>query len=383
MNFIVSFKKILQGLQKVQSIIERKETKPILSNILIKTKNSDNIEINATNLEVSIKELCEAKVLKEGSVVLDAKKIYEIIKEMPNEEICFRQKENFWVEVSVKNIFFNIVGLDPEGFPETSFLEKEKFQEINKKNLKELVERTIYAASSDETKINLNGVFFQRTTQGSNVVLRAVATDGHRLSIMDKNIEELNKEGDFKIEQFDEGVLFPKKGLLELKKMIDEENKEENIYFLYSQNSGFFRRGNTALVIRAINEEFPNYSQAIPREIKIESVINRLELLKALRRISVIAEEVSKAIRLEFSEKSLGIYTQNPIMGEGKETISIEYKGEPIKLGFNAGYLIDALNAIISERVTLKIKDSDSGVVITPFNNKKYTCIIMPMDIND
>ena len=219
MEFLISFKEIVKGLQKVQSIIERKEIKPILSNILIKARK-DGIEINATNLEVSIKELCQAQIIKEGSIVIDAKKIYEIVKEMPQQEIRFKRKENYWVEISTGEILFNIVGLEPTGFPETSFFDNEEFQEINSYILRELIEKTIFASSNDETKPNLNGVFLEKVEQKEDVFLRAVATDGHRLSLIDKEIKEANKQELLKIEQLQKGIIFPKKGVLEIKKNI-------------------------------------------------------------------------------------------------------------------------------------------------------------------
>ncbi len=382
MEFIVTTKEIIKSLQKVQSIIERKEIKPILSNILIKA-TKDIIEIKATNLEVSIKELCKARVITQGTIVIDAKKIYEIIKEMPDKEIRFKRKENFWVEVSTGDILFNIVGLEATGFPEVSFLNDEDFQEIDSALLKELIDKTIFASSNDETKTSLNGVFFQKIEQKEKVFLRSVATDGHRLSMMDKELKDLNKQEFEKIEQLEKGIIFPKKGVLELKKLIEEETGKEKVSILCKQNSGFFKKGTTALAIRTVDEEFPNYTRAIPKVIYREAVIKRIEFLRALRRISVIAEEKSKAVSFNITENHLEIYTSNPVMGEGKETIPISYEGETIKFGFNAGYLIDILNAITTDKVTVKIKDKDSAIIIVPFESEEYTCILMPMDIKD
>jgi DNA polymerase III subunit beta len=193
MKFKISHKKLLKALQKVQSIIERREIKPILSNILIKTGN-ERIEINATNLEVSIKEFLEAEISEKGSMVLDAKKVFEIIKEMPDKEIYFKRKENDWVEITTDNIFFNVVGVDAKEFPEINFLEEEKFQEVNKKDIKEMIEKTIFAASNDETRVNLNGVFFEKIIKAGKDAIRMVATDGHRLSMIDKEIEGVSKQ---------------------------------------------------------------------------------------------------------------------------------------------------------------------------------------------
>ncbi len=382
MKFKISHKKLLKALQKIQGIIERREIKPILSNVLIRAEKN-GVEINATNLEVSIKEFLEAEVFEKGSMVIDAKKTFEIIKEMPDKEIYFKRKENDWIEITADDIFFNVVGLDAKEFPEMSFFEEEKFQEINKKNIKEMIEKTIFAASNDETRANLNGVFFEKTNRSGKDMLRMVATDGHRLSMIDREIEEVNKQEILAMESLEKGVLFPKKGLLELKKMLEESVDAQNLFFLLKQNNGIFKKENTMLAIRVIDEEFPNYKQAIPETTENKATINRLRFLNSLKRISVIAEERSKAINLFFGKDTLEIFTKNPIFGEGRETIPIFYDGENIKLGFNAGYLVDSINAIDGEDVIIKIKDKDSPVIISSPNSDEYTCVIMPMEIKE
>jgi DNA polymerase-3 subunit beta len=382
MEFKISYKKLLKALQKVQGIIERREIKPILSNILIKA-GENQIEISATNLEVSIKEFLEAEIFEKGSMVLDAKKVFEIIKEMPDKEIYFKKKENNWIEITTDNIFFNIVGVDAKEFPEVSFLEEEEFQEVNKRNIKEMIEKTIFAASNDETRVNLNGVFFEKIIKAGKDVIRMVATDGHRLSMIDKEIEGDSKKGILAIEPLQKGLLFPKKGLLELKKRLDDGLDNQNLFLLLKQNNGIFKKENMMLSIRVIDEEFPNYKQAIPEEIKNKAIIDRIRFLNSLKRISVIAEERSKAINLFFGKNTLEVFTINPVFGEGRETISIGYEGENIRLGFNAGYLVDSINAIDGEEIVIKIKDKDSPVTITPLNDDEYTCVIMPMEIKE
>jgi DNA polymerase-3 subunit beta len=322
MEFKISHKKLLKALQKVQGIIERREIKPILSNILIKTEN-ERIEINATNLEVSIKEFLEAEILKKGSIVLDAKKTFEIIKEMPDSEICLKRKENDWIEITADDIFFNIVGIDAKEFPELSFLEEDNFQEINKKDIKEMIEKTIFAASNEETRANLNGVFFEKIKKEGKDIIRMVATDGHRLSMIDKEIEGVGKKGFLEMEALEKGILFPKKGLLELKKMLDEVSDNQNLFLLLKQNNGIFKKENMMLSIRVIDEEFPNYKQAIPEQSKNKAIINRIRFLNSLKRISVIAEERSKAINLFFRKDTLEVFSINPVFGEGREIIPI------------------------------------------------------------
>jgi len=381
MKFKIPYKKILKALQKTQGIIERREVKPILSSVLFRT-NEDNsgIEIIGTNLEISIKESLEAEIIKSGGVVLDARKIFEIIKEMPDKEICFEKKENNWVEVTTDSIFFNIVGLDPQEFPEIEFFEKEKFLGLDEKKLKGMIEKTIFAASNDEARINLNGVFFEKIIDSQKEVLRLVATDGHRLSMIDRELEK-NKNGWELIPELEKGVIFPKKGLLELKKILEEGFDSKQILFHFKQNNGIFKKENLILSIRVIDEDFPNYKQAIPKEPKNKAIINRLIFLSSLKRVSVIAEERSKAVNLIFKDDVLEIFTQNPVFGEGKEKIPITYQGENIRLGFNATYLIEALNAIDEEGIEFKIKDKNSPVIINPVDNYDYTNVIMPMEL--
>ena len=381
MDFKISYKKILKGLQKVQSIIERREVKPILSNILLRAGHGQ-LEINATNLEVSIKEKMGAEVIREGEIVVDARKTYELIREMPDKEIYFKRKENNWVEIFTENIFFSVVGLDPKEFPEISFLEENNFQEFNRKNLRDMIEKTIYAASSDETRPSLNGVFFEKINKNEKEALRMVATDGHRLSVVEKHMED---EGGARasLEFIETGAIFPKKGLLEVKKLLEEETDSPTLKIFCTKNSGVFKKENIALAIRIIDEEFPNYRQAIPEETKKNISIQKKELLDSIKRISVIAEERSRAINLCFSKGSVEISTLNPVFGEGKETMVVDYQEEDIKLGFNAGYLIDILGSIAGEKVTIKIKDEDSPVIITPENNDEYTCVVMPMEIQE
>ena len=382
MNFSISHKSITRCLQKAQSIIERKEIKPILSTVQISAKEGF-IDVLVTNLEVGLRQRCKADINVEGSTVIDARKTFEIVREMPEGIITFVLKENNSIEISSGNVVFELVGMESKEFPEINFFDEEYFQEINDHILLDMLGKTLYAASLDERKMNLNGVFFYRTTKENKDILRLVATDGHQLSTIDKSIKDMNKKGYLNPDQLDKGVIFPRKGLMELRKMLDEEQEGMTLSYLCKKNWGLFRKGDSVLVIRLIDKEFPNYNQAIPTDIKKEININSATLLKSLKRISVVAEEKSKAVNLTFSEGLLEIYASNPIIGQGKETLPIEYSGENIKLGFNAGYIIDTVNAIRSDNIRIKIKDEDSPVILVPANNDEHLCIIMPMEIQD
>nr|MBP7322572.1 DNA polymerase III subunit beta [Deltaproteobacteria bacterium] len=375
-------KDITKCLQKVQSIIERKEIKPILSTVLLSAQN-DSIQIQATNLEVSLRERCPATIVEEGRIVVDARKLYEIVKEMPDAAISLERKENNWVEISSGDILFELVGMDAKEFPVIEFFEQDSFQEIDAGILKNMIDKTLYAASTDERKQNLNGVFFHKTKKDDIELLRLVATDGHRLSIIGKPLSLLNEHGRLDPDQFDKGVIFPRRGLLELKKLLDDASEQDRLSYLCKKNCGLFKRGDTLLVIRIIDKEFPNYIQAIPVDVTKEIAISSEGLLRTLKRISVVAEEKSKAVNLIFSQNQLDIHASNPIIGQGRERLALDYTGESMKLGFNAGYLIDTLNALDGEKVLIRIKDQDSPVVFLPFDNEEHIGIIMPMEIED
>lgn len=382
MIFNTFSKDITRCLQKAQSIIERKEIKPILSTVLLKA-HENTLEIHATNLEVSLKEVCSGSSESEGSIVVDAKKLYEIVREMPEGTITFERKENNWVDISCGDIFFHLVGMDVKEFPVIDFFEEEYFQEINAGILREMLDKTLYAASQDERKPNLNGVFFHKTVKDEKPILRLVATDGHRLSIADRSVKHFNEKGYLNPDQLDKGVIFPRRGLQELKKLLEDSSEEKNLFYLCKKNCGLFRKRKTVLVIRIIDKEFPNYTQAVPLDINKEIVVSSEALLRTLKRISVMAEEKSKAVNLIFGENQLEIYASNPIIGQGKEKLSLDYHGEQVKLGFNASYLMDTLNAITSEKIRIRIKDQDSPVIFMPFDNEEHLSIIMPMEIQD
>lgn len=382
MNFSINQKEFIRLLQKAQGVVEKKEIRPILSTILI-IANDDSVELNATNLETSLKLRGQAGVAEAGSVVLDARKIYEIVKELPAEEILFEKKQGTRVAVSLRNIHFVVVGLDKEEFPETPSVSPAAFQKVKGEVLKEMIDKTLYAASSDETRHNLNGVFFHSVQEEGALKMRLIATDGHRLAVISKGVEELGASGEMDVQAFEKGVLFPRKGLIELRKMLDEGSEKGGLEMAYTKSMGFFKKNDETLAVRVIDEEFPNYSQAIPDTNKIEVALSRREFQQCLKRVSLMSEERSKAVTIEFFKNGATMSAANPIYGEARETITAGYEGSGVKIGVNAGYFIDTLAAIDSETVLLKINDKDRPILITPGDEMNYKCVIMPMEIKE
>ncbi|MCK5782897.1 MAG: DNA polymerase III subunit beta [Desulfobacterales bacterium] len=369
MQFFISKFVFLDGLMKVQGIIEKKHTIPILANVLIEAKNNE-ITITATDLEVGLKSKYEAKVIKEGKITVSAKKMFEIIKELPDKEIEFSSKSNFWVEIKCHKTIFNLVGLSPDEFPKFPEVELGK-NSIFKNNLNEMIEKTLFSVSNDETKFNLTGIYIKTTKVNDFNKLIFVSTDGHRLSLIQRTLEnELD-------EKYYEGFILPKKGIIEIKKLL--ETMDENIIMGISDNNFSISNKKTTLIMRMVDGDFPDYNRVIPDKGKNSAVIDKNLFLHALKRISVLSSEKSKGVKINLKKDSLLLTSSNPDLGDAKEEIDITYDGDEISIGFNAKYIIEILQVIKNENIILNLKDNISPGRINPEGDEDHISVIMPM----
>ncbi|MCW9049978.1 MAG: DNA polymerase III subunit beta [Deltaproteobacteria bacterium] len=365
MKFNIKKEIFLKALTKVQGIIEKKHTLPILANVLIEVSN-DEIIVTATDLEVGIKSKYKAEVIEDGKITLSAKKLFEIIKELPDKNISFCSKSNFWVEIKCDKSIFNLVGLSPDEFPKFPIIDESKTI-IDKNIINEMIEKTIFSISSDETKFNLTGIYIKQENKNLNFV----STDGHRLSLISKIIEgELNNK-------FLEGFILPKKGIIELKKLL--ENIEDNVSIGITENNFSISNKNTTLIMRMVDGEFPDYNRVIPEKGKNVATIDKNLFLHSLKRISVLSNEKSKGIKIKLENDLITLTSSNPDLGDAKEEINIIYKGDEISIGFNAKYIIDILQVIKDNNIYLYLKDNISPGRISPENDDNYLSVIMPM----
>ena len=315
MEFSIDRKELLKGLHRVQGVVERRTAMPILANVLLEAKKGQLV-ITATDLEVGVRGSYPAQVDKEGSITLPAKNIYEIVRELQDDLVTFKKKENYWIKIECGKALFNIVGLSPEDYPTVPNYKDKKFYEIEPGVLQDMISKTLFSVSNDETRYHLNGVFFEKPKKNSSTV-RMVATDGHRLSLINKEIsfsKELN---------FNRGVIIPKKGLNELKKVLDEGEGRYQIGF--DSNNFIVKKEKLVLFIRLIDGEYPDYEQVIPQSNTKKLVIDRGKFLGCLKRISLLSSERSKAIKLVAQSGTLVISTSNPELGEATEELEIEY----------------------------------------------------------
>ena len=359
---------ILKGLSLVQSIVERKTTMPILANVLLEAGNK-KLTITATDLEVGINCSYPADVLAEGKVTVHAKSLYDIVKELPEDTIHFKMRDGNWVDIKCGKSKFKIVGLSPEEFPDLPKRGTGETKRTDASVIREMIEKTAFAMSSDETRYNLNGVYTDLSGKDDGKTVLMVATDGHRLSIIKRDVGTKWN--------FPKGGIVPRKGVMELKRLA--ETGEEPIDIWADNKHIIAYRGNTTLVVRLIDGQFPPYEQVVPKKTKRIVAVNRDELIHALKRVSVMSTDRSRGVKFSISPGNLDISASNPGLGEAKEELTAEYKGESFEIGFNAKYFIDALATIKDEQAILQLGDETSPCVLASEHDRDFTHVIMPM----
>jgi DNA polymerase-3 subunit beta len=377
MNFEIDKKEFIKGLGLMQSVAGRKTTLPILSHILLEwEKNS--LYLTGTDLETGIREELVAKIHQKGKASVSAKKLYEIVRELPEETITIQKKENQWITLQCGKSIFNLAGLDPEEFPSLPAYQEENFSTLSTRLIREMIEKTVFAASNEESRYHLNGVLFAQIRQGGKEILRMVATDGHRLSLVDRENRKIPG-----VEE--KGVIIPKKGVLEIKKIIGDRDGEDEIGIYFNSTHGFFKMGKSLTVIRLIDGEFPEYEQVIPKGNDKKLVMAKERMVSSLKRVSTMASERMEGVKFSFKVNCVEMSSTHQDFGDAKEEVEVVYEGPPLQVGFNARYLIEAFNAIDTEEVLMELKDEGSPGILrssssSPGPSNQF-CIIMPMRI--
>jgi DNA polymerase-3 subunit beta len=364
------------ALYRAQGIVEKKSTMPILASVLLEAVEGDGggrLRVSAFDLEIGVTGTYTAEVAKTGSVALKHKELYDIVRALPEKTAVLRREANNRVRITSGSAEFNIVGHPAEDYPPFPRAEKVQLVQIDPGQLLEMIEKTQFAISADETRHNLNGVYVE-TAEG---ILRMVATDGHRLSLIERPAP-----GNFALKK---GVIVPRKGLLELKRLLDEDH-EGTCELGFTETSGVFRRGDLQMVMRLIDGVFPDYMQVIPKEADRTLTVDRPRLLETLRRMSILSSDRStNAVKLELGKDSLRVTSQNPDLGEAKEDIPVNYGGAPLQIGFNARYLMDVLSVMDAPQMNVELCDELSPGVLKPTGEpgvaSRYTAVIMPMRI--
>jgi len=373
MEITVSRQELLRELTATQSVVERKTTIPILSNFLIEAAD-DRLTITATDLDQSIRTSCPAKVKKPGACTIPARKLYDYIKLLPDADIGIKLMDNHWVQIRSGRSNTKMVGMARANYPQVPEFPAVTATSISTTALRTLIARTIFAISNEESRYTLNGALLVIKAES----LAMVATDGHRLSFVEKPNESLEGISGEK------RVLIPRKALQELQQLLSN-TEAEKVEFADDEHTLFFRVGHRTLSTRKLSGQFPNFEAVMPRDNTKFAVVRSTELYSAIQRVAQFADERSGAIKLRLEGNELRISSSSTESGESEDTIDTPYSSDPIMVGFNSGYILDFLKALGNEgEVRLEFKDSQSAGQMRPEDPDaefKYRYVLMPMRI--
>jgi len=371
MKIIIKKEEFLKGLQRIQGIVEKKNTMPILSNMLLSAEK-DSVEIIATDLEIGLRGRYTAVVERTGAITVSAKKMYEIVRELPADDVRIEVEDNNWVKIFSGKAQFKLVGLPKEEYPALPDVAEEGMIAIDSETLRLMIKKTLYSVGENDARYVLNGLFVHMTQAKGLLSIRMVGTDGHRLSLIDRVIDAKHKE---------ESFIIPKKAMLELRRILEEDAPQTELRLGFSKNHALFKRDGLVMVSKLIDGNYPNYQQVIPTKSTKKVEVSKDQVTHAVKRVSILSKEKTNAVKLQLEKDRLTLSTNNPEVGEASEELAVSYQGEGIAIGFNARYLMDVLTAMDKETIALEFSDPLSPCLITEEGDEQYKCVVMPMRV--
>jgi DNA polymerase III subunit beta len=370
MEITVSKFELLRELTATQGVVERKTTIPILSNYLFEA-SGDKLSLTATDLDLSLRTSCNAKVKKEGACTIPARKLYDYVRLLPDADITIKLLENHWVSIRCGRSNTKMVGMAKSNFPGLPVFPSAGVIKIPAAVLRSMISKTGFAIASEESRYTLNGALMVLKPES----ITMVATDGHRLAHVERAGEKFEGvSGEMK-------TLIPKKAMDELKSLLDSD--VETIDFAKDESTLFFRVGPRLLTSRQLTGQFPNYEAVLPKDISKSILLHGEELGAAIARVAQFADERSRAVRLRLEKGELKLSASSAETGDSEDSLEVAYDGEAMQIGFNAQYLIDFIKATGSCDVKLELKDAQSAGQLRPAEGEdyKYRYIVMPMRI--
>jgi DNA polymerase-3 subunit beta len=370
MEITVGKFELLRELTATQGVVERKTTIPILSNYLFEA-SADKLSLTATDLDLSLRTSCNAKVKKEGSCTIPARKLYDYVKLLPDADITIKLLENHWVSIRCGRSNTKMVGMARSNFPSLPVFPTAGAIKIPAQVLRSMIAKTGFAIATEESRYTLNGALMVLKPES----ITMVATDGHRLAHVERSGEKFEGvSGEMK-------TLVPKKAMDELKSLLDAD--VETIEFAKDESTLFFRVGARLLTSRQLTGQFPNYEAVLPKDNSKSVTVHGEELGAAISRVAQFADERSRAVRLKLEKGELKLSASSTETGESEDSIEVAYNGDAMAIGFNAQYLIDFIKATGAGDVKLELKDPQSAGQLRPAEGEdyKYRYIVMPMRI--
>ncbi len=371
MEFTVSKSDLVRELNLSQGVVEKKTTIPILSNVLVEAEG-DRILLTATDLELGIRCSCPARVSRPGAGTIPARRLLDYVRLLPDADVNVKVQENHWASLLCGRSRTRIAGMSRESFPELPEM-PDQIAEIPVSVLASMISKTIFAISTEESRFTLNGALLLLKNRG----LTVVTTDGHRLAMVDQEMEFPEIAGMYR-------ALLPRKAMGEIQKLAADAGPDAKIIFAGNDNHLFFQLGDRLLMSRKLTGNFPDFERVLPKEHPHSISLGREELKAAIERVAQFADERSRAIRLQFCPGEVRVFSSISETGESEESLPVEYDGETVEIGFNAQYLIDFLRAVSQDRVEILFKDANSAGELRPQGDDvafDYRYVVMPMRI--
>ncbi|MHB8381916.1 MAG: DNA polymerase III subunit beta [Candidatus Binataceae bacterium] len=378
MGLVIDRAALQTALAMMQGIVERRTTVPILGHVLLEP-GSGSLRLSATDLEVGICTEVAARTAKDKSITLNARKLFEIVREAEGDEVKLDTLDNDWVELKCGRAKFKMMGLDPRSFPAMPSQSVAKAENAAAKKvlkaelgiastvLASMIDKTVFSVSPDEARYNLSGVYLEAAGPGG---VRMVATDGHRLSMVEREAPGFSMEG---------GAIIPRKGLQELRKVLDQTG-DQDVKLSLDGQLAYMKRGSTEVSMRLVEGEFPDYRGVIPKESKHAIGVDRDALFAAIKRAAIFSNERYHGVKFALTSGSLTVSSTSPEMGEASESLDVDFRGEEFAIGFNANYLRDVLGIIpAGSKVELGLSDDVSPGVVRTEADTKFTYVVMPM----
>lgn len=382
MELVISKKNLLRGLVRTHAVADRKSAMPILSNVLVQTSDTATLRFAGTDLYLGVLATVPCEVKRGGSVAVSARMLFDIAKNLPEGDVTFSVGPNHGAEIRAGKVRYRIPGMPGDDFPPLPALPAgTDVAQLDADVLVDLIGKTAFSMSTDDTRPHLSGALFE----GEGKTVRMVTTDGHRLSKAEHRLRDGAAMVRF-------GMLVPQKGVGELRRMLDEVRAEAKtagkdegpaqIGVAVAGGNAFFVQGGLMLSVKLAEEQFPPYAKVIPQNQDKRVVVSRNGLVDALRRMSLVSSDKSGGVRFQLAAGSLRIVSENPDLGEGSEELDVDYAGANLTIGFNAKYLLDALNSLADDQIALELAgELDPGVVRPASDPNAFVGVIMPMRI--
>ncbi len=372
MKIRISCKALTEELFKLQGVVSQRSTLAILSNALLEA-SGNTLTLHATDLDTSVSTSCACEVIEPGRVTLQARSLFDIVKNLEESELELTTEDNYWAKLTSGSVSCRIVGTHPDDFPQILDTSKVEMFPIAPAVFLDMVDKTLFSISTDDARANLTGAFFKVTDKRT---LLMVSTDGHRLSKIETRPEDFSP-GDNIPNSLREGIIIPRKGLAEIRRTVDAKGSE--FAFGILENSIVFKYGPMSLSMRLIEGTFPDFTQVLPRESDNRGILEKDLFLQSLKFVSLFANSKTYNVRLTLNSEGLQLYASDPDRGEATKMVPVEYSGPEVKAGYNYRYLQDVLNVLESNEVSIEIIDTLSPTLLRDVDREEMLFVVMPM----